>query len=104
MSQFAHSIDFVTLITNRLHKDDIIDLLMSCGCHRIEVVYAKGSLKMGYFKDMLGLVPEEKKIMITCIVAGNRTDHLFEALISKFHFNEPNTGIAFVVPVDKLSV
>lgn len=104
LSQCAQSIDYVTLVTNRSQKDDIIDLLMSSGCHLIDVVYAKGSVKSGYFKDMLGLVPEEKKVLITCIIASNRTDHLFEGLITEFHFNEPNTGVAFVVPVDKLSV
>jgi hypothetical protein len=77
---------------------------MSSGCHLINVVYAKGSVKSGYFKDMLGLVPEEKKVLITCIVAGDRTDHLFDALITKFRFNEPNTGVAFAVPIEKLSV
>jgi len=104
LSQCAHGVDFVTLITERIYKDEITDFLMSYGCHLIDIVYAKGSLKVGYFKDMLGLVPEEKKVLITCIVEGSRTDHLFEELISRYHFNEPNTGIAFVVPIDKLSV
>lgn len=104
MSQGAHGVDFVTLITNRSQKDDIIELLLTSGCHLIDIVYAKGSVKTGYFRDMLGLIPEEKKVLVTCLVASQRTESLFESLEIKLHFNQPNTGIAFVVPVDKLSV
>jgi len=101
----AHcSIDYLTLIVGRKHKDEILELLLDSGCHLIDVVYAKGSVQTGYFRDMLGLVPEEKKVMVTCLIAGNLTGKLFEELVAKFNFDKPNTGIAFTVPVDKLSV
>lgn len=104
MTESKHGIDFVTLIANRNKKEEILKFLLSSGCHLIEVVYAKGSVKSGYFKDMLGLVPEEKKVMITCLIAGNRTDDFLDQLVKNFNLNKPNTGIAFVVPVDRLSV
>ncbi len=99
-----YNIDFLTLIADRKHKDEILKLLLNSGCHLIDVVYAKGTLKTGYFKDMLGLVSEEKKIMITCLISGDLSSQLLKDLVTKFNFDKPNTGIAFVVPVDKLSV
>lgn len=104
MSETKYGVDYLTLITGRNKKDEILKFLLSSGCHLIDLVYAKGSVKTGYFKDMLGLVPEEKKIMITCLIAGNLTDHLLEQLVKQFNFDKPNTGIAFVVPVDRLTV
>lgn len=104
MTDFEYGVDFLTLIVGRDYKDSILKLLLDSGCHLIDVVYAKGSIKNGYFKDMLGLLPEEKKVMITCIMASNLSDQLFDQLITNFNFDKPNTGIAFVVPVDKLSV
>jgi len=70
----------------------------------IDVIYVKGTVKSEYFRDMLGLVNEEKKVMITGLIAGNLSEQLLEELVTKLNFDKPNTGIAFVVPVDKLSV
>lgn len=104
MTDCKHGVDFLTLIMGRKHKEEILKLLLKSGCHLIDVVYAKGSVQTGYFKDMLGLVPEEKKVMITCIVSGDLSGDLLDQLITKFNFDKPNTGIAFTVPIDKLSV
>lgn len=104
MTEIKCGVDYLTLIVGRNQKEEILKLLLGSGCHLIDVVYAKGSVQYGYFKDMLGLVPEEKKVMITCLVAGDKSNLLLEQLVSQFHFDKPNTGIAFVVPVDRISV
>lgn len=104
MSELAYGVEFLTLIVDRKKKEQILELLLHSGCHLVDVVYAKGSLGIGYFNDMLGLVPEEKKIMITCLIASNLSNPLLNQLVTKFNFDKPNTGIAFVVPIDKLSV
>ncbi len=97
-------VDYLTLITGRQNKEEILKLLLGSGCHLIDVIYAKGTVKSEFIRDMMGLVPEEKKVMITCLIAGNLTGQLLDQLVTKFHFDKPNTGIAFTVPVDKLSV
>lgn len=104
MTEYNNCIDFLTLIADRKLKKEIVNFLIESRGHLIDVVYAKGSVKARYFKDMLGLVPEEKKILITCLIASNLSEHVLEQLILKFNFDKPNTGIAFVVPVDTLSV
>ena len=104
MSESNNSIEFLTIIVGRKCKDEILALLIESKCHLINVVYAKGSVQTGYFKDMLGLVPEEKKVMITCIVTSDMSGKLLDQLVVKLKFDKPNTGIAFIVPVDKLSV
>ncbi len=104
MMDSDYTIDYITVIAARKYKDDVLKLLLNSGCHLIDVVYAKGSVQTGYFKDMLGLVADEKKILITCLLASNLTPQLMEQLVIKLNFDKPNTGIAFVVPVDKLSV
>ncbi|MBU5333046.1 hypothetical protein KQI61_12645 [Anaerocolumna aminovalerica] len=104
MIEFEYGIDFLTLIAGRKYKDEILKLLLNSKCHLIDVVYAKGSIQTGYFKDMLGLVPEEKKVLITCLIADNLSAKVLEQLVTKFNFDKPNTGVAFVVPVDKLSL
>ncbi len=99
-----YSIDYLTVIAARKYKDDVLKLLVNSSCHLIDVVYAKGSVQSGYFKDMLGLLADEKKVLITCLLTSNLTPQLMEQLVTKLNFDKPNTGIAFVVPVDKMSI
>lgn len=104
MMDSDYTIEYLTVIAARKNKDNILKLLVNSGCHLIDVVYAKGSVHSGYFKDMLGLVPDEKKILITCIVTSDLTPQLMKQFVTELNFDQPNTGIAFVIPVDKLSV
>ncbi len=104
MTGTEYGIDFITIIASRKHKDALTEFIVNSECHLVNVVYAKGSLKADYLEDMLGLVPDEKKVMITCLIAGNLSGQLLDQLNRKFGFNKPNTGIAFVIPIDKLSV
>lgn len=104
MNDSDYTIDYLTVIADRNYKDDVLKLLINNGCHLIDVVYAKGTVHTGYFKDMLGLVTDEKKVLITCILTSNLTPQLMEQFVTKLNFNQPNTGIAYVVPVEKLSV
>mgnify|MGYP000849113635 CR=1 FL=1 len=97
-------VEFLTVIAGRKYKDEILKLLVASRCHLINVVYAKGSAQYGYFRDMLGLVPEEKKVMITCLVTSDIAGKILDQLVSEFNFDKPDTGLAYTVPVDKLSV
>jgi len=104
LTEYKHGVDFLTLIADRKYKKEILKFLFDFRCHLIDVIYVKGTVKSEYFRDMLGLVNEEKKVMITGLIAGNLSEQLLEELVTKLNFDKPNTGIAFVVPVDKLSV
>lgn len=104
MNNSDYTIDYLTVIAARQYADDVLKLLLDSGCHLIDVVYAKGSVRTGYFKDLLGLVTDEKKVLITCILTSNITPLLMEHFVTKLNFDQPNTGIAFVIPVEKLSI
>lgn len=97
-------IEFLTLIAGRKQRGAIVNELSEAGGRLIKIVYAKGSVKSSYLKDMLGLVPEENKVLITCLLPSERTGAVLEMLVRKFHFDQPNTGIAFTIPVERLSL
>ncbi len=96
-------IESLTLIAGRKHKDALLDALSGSGGRLLRIVYGKGSTKINYIKNMLGFVPEENKVLITCLLPSDKTDAVLNMLIEKFHFDRPNTGIAFTVPVERLS-
>jgi hypothetical protein len=96
-------IESLTLIAGRKQKDALLDALSESGGRLLRIVYGKGSAGINYLKDMLGFSPEENKVLITCLLPSDKTDAVLNMLIEKFHFDKPNTGIAFTVPVERLS-
>lgn len=91
------------LIVGRKQKDAMLSSLMKEGAHLTNIIYGRGTVEASYLQNVLGLTPEENKVMIMCMLPDSKTDAINKMLIEKFHFNQPNTGIAFTIPVDYLS-
>ena len=47
-------------------------------------------------------LPEENKVVITCLLTRGQSDAVLRMLVEKFDFDKPNTGVAFTVPVDRM--
>lgn len=103
MNTNIKKIVYLTLIAGRKSKDDLISFLEREGGRIINVLYGKGALKANYFLDMLGLVHEENKVIITCLLLESKRDLLLTMLEEEFHFDKMNTGIAYSIAVDKIS-
>ena len=93
----------MVLITGRNQKDRLLTALSERGGPLFNFYYGRGSVKASFLMDTYGLVPEENKIIITCIASKSEADAIFDMLEKDFHFNKPNTRIAFTIPVKKLS-
>jgi len=98
-----HDIVRLTIIVGRKQRDVISTEISQHGGRLLGISYGQGSVKASYLKDALGLTPEENKVIITCLMAKKKTDEVFEMLNTRFHFNKPNTGIAFTTPVEEVS-
>ena len=94
---------FLVLVTGRKQKDAILCALLETGVQLTNIIYGRGTVKASYLMNVLGLVSEENKAVITCVLADNKSDTVLKMLIEKFHFDKSNTGIAFTTPIDKLS-
>lgn len=93
----------MVVIAGRKQKDRLLAALCEKGGHIISTFYGRGSVKAGYLKDVFGLVHEEHKVLITCLVSSEEAGAIFDMLTEEFDFNKPNTGIAYVIPLEKLS-
>ena len=103
MNEFTCCIEYLTLIAGRKSRAALVHALSEAGGRLIKIVYAKGSVHSNYLLDMFGLVPEENKVVITCLLPHDKAEAVLQMLVDQFHFDQPNTGIAFTVPVEKLS-
>ena len=93
----------MVIIAGRKQKDPLLKSLARSGGHFINLYYGRGSVKASFLMDAFGLVAEENKVMITCLLSRKETEAVFDMLMSEFHFDKPNTGIAYAMPVEKLS-
>jgi hypothetical protein len=99
----VETIVFMVLIAGRTELNALLSMLLDSGIHIIHTLYGKGTVKANYLQNTFGLIPEEKKVVITCLSTQAKADAVLELLVEKFHFNEPNTGIAFTVPISRVS-
>ena len=102
MHDIVNELEFFTVIVGRKQRKALVEAVSRGGGRAVNIVYGKGSVDAGYLKDAFGLVQEENKVVITCLLSKKRSAGMFEMLIREFHFDKPNTGIAFAVPVDRL--
>ena len=98
-----NKITFMILIAGRTQKDALLSALFESGIHLINTLYGKGTVKASYLQNTFGFIPEEKKVVITCVSTEVKINAVLKMLVEKFHFNEPNTGIAFTVPISGVS-
>jgi len=98
-----NKIAFMVLITGRKQKDALLSVLLESGIHLTHTLYGKGTVEASYLQNMFGLIPEEKKVVITCLSTQVKIDAVLKQLVENFHFNEPNTGIAFTIPINRIS-
>lgn len=94
---------YMVIIVGRNQTPKLLEAITEHGGRVINSIYGKGSVKASYLQSVLGLVPEENKTVITCLLVKENSDAMFDMLIDKFDFNKPNTGIAFTIPVEELS-
>ncbi|MDR3186269.1 MAG: hypothetical protein LBU04_05630 [Christensenellaceae bacterium] len=95
-------IDFLFVIGNRKQKSQFIAALSEYDAHICHVIYGKGSVRSNEILKSFGLVHEQNKVIIISIIKNSNTDALIDMFNNKFSFCQPNTGIAFTIPVEKM--
>ena len=98
-----HRIVMLLLIAGRKQKDALLTALSGEGAKLITTIYGKGTVQAGDLQNVLGLVPEKDKAVITSLLSQEKADIILKMLVETFGFNKPNTGVAFTVPLHKLS-
>jgi nitrogen regulatory protein PII len=92
----------MVIIGGRKLKESLITALGEAGAKVFNVVYGRGFVKRNNFLTAFGMVEENDKVVIMCIIKRADCDGAFDVLNQKFRFDKPDTGIAFCVPIDAL--
>jgi hypothetical protein len=99
----VNEIVLLTVAIDRTRKDSLIAALLEAGGQLINTIYGKGLAKAGYLKEALGLVPENGRVVVVCLLPSEEAGPVLEKLREKFGLDQAGAGTAFTVPVERLS-
>lgn len=94
-------IKLTIIITDRSRSKKVTKTLNAHGYDYQFATTAKGTAPsdiQAYF-----CLNEPEKCIVFCPIAEDRVQELLEVIRNELHFDEPNTGIAFTVPIGSLS-
>jgi hypothetical protein len=97
------SLQYLVIIAEQKKKNKFLTLLSDHGAKGIETVYGHGSMSPSAIAAAFGFEAEQGKVLITCLVKTETAKTLIDILYREYHFNKPNTGIAYTVPVEGLA-
>ncbi len=66
------NIMFLIIVASRKQKDALLREISKADCRIINTMYGRGTIKANYLVEMMGFVPEENKVVITCILPNEK--------------------------------
>ncbi|MGB5434367.1 MAG: P-II family nitrogen regulator [Maribacter sp.] len=81
--------------------DNVVDAMKGAGATGATIIPARGT-GIHEAKTFFGLSIEDKTDIIVFLVEEHVVENLLEVIRLAGKFNEPGTGIAFVLPIDHI--
>lgn len=97
------SLQYFVIIAEQKKKNKFLSLLNDYGAKGTEIVYGRGSMSPNAIAAAFGFEAEQGKVLITCLLKTEKAQELINVLYHDYHFNKPNTGIAFSISVEGLA-
>ena len=95
-------LQYFVIIGSQKSKNKFLKILQENGAYGIETVYGRGSVNAGVLARAFGFKSEQEKVLITCLMDAENARKLINVLYEQYQFDQPNTGIAFGIPVEGL--
>jgi nitrogen regulatory protein PII len=92
--------DLIVTIVNDGFAEDVIEAAKGAGAEGGTIIHGRGS---GIHENakLFGMTIQPEKEIVLTLVDTNKTRQILEAINEAVHLDKPNTGIAFVLNVEK---
>lgn len=97
------NVQYLVIIADQKNKDKFIGLISEFGGIATDTVYGHGSMSQSALAAAFGFESEQSKAVLSCLIRTDSARELIDTLKKEYRFDEPNTGIAFTVPVEGLA-
>jgi len=97
-----NSLQYFVIIAAQKKKDKFLSLLGEYGAKQIDTVYGHGSMSPSALAAAFGFDAEQGRVVISSLVKTEKAKELIDVLYKDYHFDKPNTGIAFSISVEGL--
>ncbi len=98
-----NGLQYFVIIGSTKLREKFSSLLIENGAHSINTIYGRGSVGKSILAQAFGLDSDQKKAIISCLIPTENAKKVIDVLYDEYKFNKANTGIAFSVPIQKLS-
>ncbi len=97
-------LQYYVLICDKKMQNKFMSLMTEYNALGIECTYGRGSANAGCLAKAFGFESEEHKVVLSGLIPTQDAIQLTEVLKSKYNFHGSNTGFAFSISVEGLSV
>ena len=92
----------LVVIAKRSIREKLVKRLYEFEAAMINQTLVKGSAKEGLLRT-LGFGEETSKVMLSGFIREQHVESVFHVLETEYHFDKPNSGFAFTIPVEEIS-
>lgn len=91
----------IVTIVKRGYGDVVVESAMKSGASGATVLYGRGT-GIHERQKILGVCIEPEKEVVLCIVSRDMESNVITEIAKKAELDKPGTGIAFIIPVEKV--
>jgi nitrogen regulatory protein PII len=94
-------ISLIVTIVPKGWGNTVLEASVRAGAHGGTILFGRGS-GIHEHQTLLGIPIEPEKEIVLTVTYSNTTENILNEIVRVADLNKPGTGIAFVVPVDKV--
>ncbi len=94
-------ISLIVTIVRKGWGDTVLEASIKAGAHGGTILFGRGS-GIHEKQSILGIPIEPEKEIVLTVTYSDKNENILKEIVRATGLGEPGTGIAFVVPVDKV--
>lgn len=88
----------IVTIVNKGKAEKVVDVSHRAGAEGGTILYGRGTA----VRLLLGVSIEPEKEIVLTLIEKDKAQAVLDAIVKKVDLNEPNKGIAFIIPLDQV--
>lgn len=88
----------IATVVNKGKAEKVVEASRRAGAEGGTILYGRGTA----VRLMLGVSIEPEKEIVLTLIEKDKAQVVLDAIVKKLDLNDPNKGIAFIIPLDQV--